>query len=82
MEGLGGDGGEGEDKDEGGSGAGDLGTVGARIDAINRLTQAVSAGTATRSGAIAQMVLFFGISKEQAEELLGPAIAPPKKVDE
>ena len=69
----------GEGEDEGGDAKGDQCTVGARIDAVNRLVSAVAAGTVPRSSAIAQIKMFLQVSTEEAEALLGPVkVRPPE----
>jgi len=79
MEGM--PGGEGDDDGEGegdgGGDSGDQGTVGARIDAVNRLAKAVNLGEISRAGAIAQLVLFLGVTSDQAGALIGATQAQP-----
>jgi hypothetical protein len=52
-------------------GGGNAGTAGARIDAVNKLVQAVNAGQVTKASAILQLKRFLDIPEDEAAQLFG-----------
>jgi hypothetical protein len=59
------------EEDKGSSGGGNAGTAGARIDAVNKLVQAVNAGQVTKASAILQLKRFLDIPEDEAAQLFG-----------
>ena len=71
MEAMPGEGPAIEAKEPSSGGGGNAGTAGARIDAVNKLVQAVNAGQVTKASAILQLKRFLDIPEDEAAQLFG-----------
>jgi phage-related protein (TIGR01555 family) len=57
-----------------------LGTAGAQVDALQKITDAVASGTIDQETGVARVVALFAVTAEQAEKMLGEVKAQPQGV--
>lgn len=62
---------------EGGADNKELGTVGAQVDALQKITDAVAAGTISQDTGVARVMALFGVTQEAAVAMLGDVVVVP-----